>query len=42
MKLSLAIVALALAVPTVGFAQDSTAVSNGEYPNTFSSGVYAL
>ncbi|WP_449400936.1 OmpA family protein [Chryseobacterium wanjuense] len=39
MKLSLAIVALALAVPTVGFAQDSTAVvSNGEYPNTFSSG----
>jgi OOP family OmpA-OmpF porin len=39
MKLSLAIVALALAVPTAGFAQDSTAVaSNGEYPNTFSSG----
>lgn len=38
MKLSFAIVALALAVPTVGFAQDSTAVSNGEYPNTFSSG----
>jgi OOP family OmpA-OmpF porin len=39
MKLSLAIVALALAVPTASFAQDSTAVvSNGEYPNTFSSG----
>lgn len=38
MKLSLAIVALALAVPSVSYAQDSTAVSNGEYPNTFSSG----
>lgn len=38
MKLSLAIVALALAVPTASFAQDSTAVSKGEYPNTFSSG----
>lgn len=39
MKLSLAIVALALSVPTVAFAQDSIAVvSNGEYPNTFSSG----
>nr|WP_314494994.1 OmpA family protein [uncultured Chryseobacterium sp.] len=39
MKLSLAIVALALAVPTAAFAQDSTAVvSNNEYPNTFSSG----
>jgi OOP family OmpA-OmpF porin len=39
MKLSLAIVALALTVPTVAFAQDSTAVvSNGQYPNTFSSG----
>ncbi len=38
MKLSLAIVALALAVPTAGYAQDSTAVSNGEYPNTYSSG----
>jgi len=39
MKLSLAIVAFALAVPAAGFAQDSTAVvSNGEYPNTFSSG----
>jgi OOP family OmpA-OmpF porin len=39
MKLSLAIVALALAVPTVAFAQDSIAVvSNDGYPNTFSSG----
>lgn len=39
MKLSLAIVALALSVPAAGFAQDSTAVSSaGEYPNTFSSG----
>lgn len=39
MKISLAIVALALAVPAVSFAQDSTAVSTGEkYPNTFSSG----
>ncbi|KUJ50715.1 OmpA family protein [Chryseobacterium sp. JAH] len=39
MKLSLAIVALALAVPTAGFAQDSIAVvSNEGYPNTFSSG----
>jgi OOP family OmpA-OmpF porin len=39
MKLSLAIVALALAVPATGFAQDSTAVASGvEYPNTFSSG----
>ncbi|GAB0155501.1 hypothetical protein CHRYSEOSP005_07620 [Chryseobacterium sp. Alg-005] len=38
MKLSLAIVALALAVPAASYAQDSTAVSNGEYPNTFSSG----
>ncbi|MFN1216633.1 OmpA family protein [Chryseobacterium kwangjuense] len=38
MKLSLAIVALALAIPAVSYAQDSTAVSNGEYPNTFSSG----
>ncbi|KFF10153.1 membrane protein, partial [Chryseobacterium soli] len=38
MKLSLAIVALALAVPTASYAQDSTAVSNGKYPNTFSSG----
>jgi len=38
MKLSLAIVALALAVPTASYAQDSTAVSIEEYPNTFSSG----
>ena len=38
MKLSLAIVALAMAIPAASFAQDSTAVSNGEYPNTFSSG----
>lgn len=38
MKLSLAIVALALVVPTASYAQDSTAVSTGEYPNTFSSG----
>ncbi|WP_139422400.1 OmpA family protein [Chryseobacterium mulctrae] len=39
MKLSLAIVALALAVPTVSYAQDSIAVvSTDEYPNTFSSG----
>ncbi len=39
MKLSLAVVALALAVPTAAFAQDSTAVvSNDGYPNTFSSG----
>ncbi|MEF9476839.1 OmpA family protein [Chryseobacterium sp. 1B4] len=38
MKLSLAIVAFALAIPMAGYAQDSTAVSTGEYPNTFSSG----
>ncbi|WP_276877065.1 OmpA family protein [Chryseobacterium joostei] len=39
MKLSLAIVSLALAIPTASYAQqDSTAVSNGKYPNTFSSG----
>ncbi|WP_426279191.1 OmpA family protein [Chryseobacterium sp. S-02] len=39
MKISLAIVALALAVPAISFAQDSTAVSAEEkYPNTFSSG----
>ncbi|MGL6128381.1 OmpA family protein [Chryseobacterium artocarpi] len=31
-------VAFALAIPTASFAQDSTAVSNGTYPNTFSSG----
>jgi OOP family OmpA-OmpF porin len=36
MKLSLAIVALALAVPTVAFAQDSAAiVSNERYSKTF-------
>lgn len=38
MKLSLAIVALALTVPAVSFAQDSTSVSTEKYPNTFSSG----
>lgn len=39
MKLSLAIVALVLAVPTASYAQDSIAVvSTDEYPNTFSSG----
>ncbi|MDR6921780.1 MULTISPECIES: OmpA family protein [Chryseobacterium] len=38
MKLSLAVVALALAIPTASYAQDSTAVSTGQYPNTFSSG----
>ncbi|WP_143885419.1 OmpA family protein [Chryseobacterium binzhouense] len=39
MKLSLAIVALALAVPTASYAQDSImVVSNDTYPNTFSSG----
>ncbi len=38
MKLSLAIVALTMAIPAVSYAQDSTAVSTGAYPNTFSSG----
>ncbi len=39
MKLNLAIVALALAIPTASFAQmDSTAMYQTEYPNTFSSG----
>ena len=38
MKLNLAIVALAVALPTAIFAQDSTAVSTGGYPNAFSSG----
>ncbi|KQR91907.1 hypothetical protein ASG01_12950 [Chryseobacterium sp. Leaf180] len=38
MKLSLAIAALALAVPTAMSAQDSTAVSNAERSSTFSSG----
>ncbi len=38
MKLNLAAAALAMAIPFAGYAQDSTAVSTGEYPNTFSSG----
>ena len=38
MKLNLAIVALALALPNAIFAQDSVAVSTEGYPNTFSSG----
>ncbi|MBW8362869.1 MAG: OmpA family protein [Kaistella sp.] len=38
MKLNLAILALALALPASASAQDSTAVSMGEYPNTYSSG----
>ncbi|WP_126652151.1 OmpA family protein [Chryseobacterium aureum] len=38
MKLSLAIVAFAMAIPSAAYAQDSLAVSKGEYPNTFSSG----
>ncbi|TXF77419.1 OmpA family protein [Chryseobacterium sp.] len=38
MKLNLAILALALAIPATASAQDSTAVSMGEYPNTYSSG----
>lgn len=38
MKLTLAIVALALAVPTVGYAQDTIAVAQDTYPNTFTSG----
>ncbi|RQO38363.1 OmpA family protein [Chryseobacterium sp. KBW03] len=38
MKLSLAIVAFALAIPSATYAQDSTADSGGKYPNTFSSG----
>ncbi|SEM14423.1 OmpA-OmpF porin, OOP family [Chryseobacterium taichungense] len=39
MKLSLAIVALALSAPALSFAQDSIAVHSGTiYPNTFSSG----
>ena len=38
MKLNLAIVALAVALPTAIFAQDSVAVSTEGYPNTFSSG----
>lgn len=38
MKINSAIVALALAIPTALFGQDSIAVSYDEYPNTFSSG----
>ena len=38
MKLSLAIVALALTIPTVSYAQDSSAAADGKYPNTFTSG----
>ncbi len=38
MKLNLATLAFALVLPTAIFAQDSVAVSSGEYPNTFSSG----
>lgn len=39
MKINLAIVALALAIPTASFAQmDSTAMYETEYPNTYSSG----
>lgn len=38
MKLNLASFALALAIPTAMFAQDSVAVSTGGYPNTFTSG----
>ncbi len=39
MKINLAIVALALAIPTTSFAQmDSTTMYQTEYPNTFSSG----
>lgn len=38
MKLSLAIFSLALAMPASIMAQDSLKVSNGEYPNTFTSG----
>ncbi len=38
MKLNLTIAALALALPSAFFAQDSIAVSSEGYPNTFSSG----
>lgn len=38
MKLNLASFALALAIPTAMFAQDSVAVSTGGYPNTYNSG----
>ena len=38
MKLNLASVVIALALPTAVFAQDSMKVSSGAYPNTYSSG----
>ena len=38
MKLNLKIAALALVLPAAIYAQDSLAVSTGEYPNTFTSG----
>ena len=38
MKLSSKFLALALAIPAAFYAQDSIAVSTGEYPNTYSSG----
>ena len=38
MKLNLAIIALAVALPTAIFAQDSVVVSTEGYPNTYSSG----
>jgi len=38
MKLSLAVFSLALALPASVMAQDTLKVSNGEYPNTFTSG----
>jgi len=38
MKCNLASIAIAMAIPMYGFAQDSTTVVNNQYPNTFSSG----
>ena len=38
MKLNLTSVALALVLPTAVFAQDSVAVSTGNYPNAYTSG----
>ena len=38
MKLNLTSVALALVLPTAAFAQDSVAVSTGNYPNAYTSG----
>ncbi len=38
MKLNLASIAVALFLPIAAFAQDSTAVSSGNYPNAFTSG----